>query len=333
MKRLRSSTDDENEDEDEDDINPEKKPRIPSGPFSSLLNLLPGLFSSALSSELKQPYNKSDEESEEEGEEESEEEEINTENAVLLIGTHGSILYDENGKFDTFEIPEGIEILKINKSAFGCINYDNDENIKRYDELIQQFWNELVDPFKSVNKIAINKIINEMRDDYNISIKSLKYHNKHKTKKLNTKTWRFMTNKHNGLNLQHLKPGDEVMNRMYTKYLGPNIELKKNDDAMFMKEYYMDQMNENILTDLGSESDLDNNGENNNVTWLNFIVDYYKILGVKKLIIFDTSCSSFGAQHNFRFTDKDIRRIKKKNRKTVKYGGKKIRTRKYKSKK
>ena len=123
-----------------------------------------------------------------------------------------------------------------------------------------------------------------------------------------------------------------IANKLYSKYVGRIAKHRAEDAGMKISEYYMNKIDDNILETMKVPMQFfTNSGPGYQLLSLKAMIDRYKNMGVKQLIIFDTSCSSFHPKGKLFLTEKEAKTIKKNLRDTIVYGGNQYKMRMMKS--
>lgn len=219
---------------------------------------------------------------------------------ILIINTHGKIPCSLNSQkepiVNIFKVPDEIEIIKFTMSTPGIINWAGMAEINTYMNIINEYANELlheddntltmniiIEGFKEIRNVIKKNIRREIRnannnDDYG---KDLIYHFDE------------------GFNFFTLGSGDKVIDKIYERQV-EEITAGTNDWSIceMTEKYPVDfsSMTIPVLPDLFSKlftvTSTTPRDENHAITTRQ-LIGHYKNLGVKKLIIFDFSCSNF----------------------------------------
>lgn len=255
---------------------------------------------------------------------------------VLMIMTHGHIPCDDNDKYRTTTIPDGMELIKISISEAGLINcYDSNKSVDKY--LIDV--NEILPQLLNINydertERAINTYLNLWRESHSyVYIPMIQEDlNKRKTHKIKREIdisgLKYVEGYERGFKIHKLVSGDVVANKVYTREFK---EKRKNNfsiiemDRQINRLSYMQEIPE--MPDLLSEIFYDETEPNDiHVINLEDILEHYKKLGITRLILFDFSCSTYVYTRRGRpkMTEDDYERIRKLNKDVPNGGNKKL---------
>jgi hypothetical protein len=236
---------------------------------------------------------------------------------IINITTHGEILCEQIGTREhepnlyenfyspiTITIPDEIEVIKFTLSMEGSITYSFGPETNYYLSIINHYIDDLlkpnstyedfkllIDSFKLIanklEEIAKNEIIKEEKTYGEIDYRGRE----------------FLINYMKGYNVFKLNSGDEVANKIFFRdYDSKNhndfaiSELTEKIDTKELRKCSICETEYNYLPDLPDLLSNINSSiqvEGKQIISLENIIDYYKKCGVKKLIIFDFSCSIF----------------------------------------
>lgn len=198
--------------------------------------------------------------------------------AIMVITTHGSILSKKN-KNNLIEpqiihIPEELQVIKINiadAGNFSCILPSAIDDI--IDTMIQTK-QDLLSSDETISNNAIESVITQIDDVNKYMLDS--------TQKSETLKTQYSILLHQKIYKHILNSGDKIADKVYTKY--PNDTYRNRKILLFLNEF---KLPIDILTDKGHE--IPNVA---NYIHLSELLEHIKFTGIKKLIIFDLSCSN-----------------------------------------
>ena len=252
------------------------------------------------------------------------------ERVILAILTHGTIQIERNGIEKTFQMPAGISVKRAYASIPGVCNFiRSDTNayfvrtIKSYTTEIQKMpfnriddkFSIFLDVFKEYDRKETVKELQELvkkkdtimrrgnEDEINILIEAERY--------LNTYDKFFK--------ISTYLPGDTVIDKLYSR---TNSEAIRGPSE---KEWITELINvgsgrEDIVTLMRKQTRF-----GDSAIHLSDIIDYLKSQGVKEVVIFDNSCSTFKDANDQELNDREIRRRRRaiETNPSIKFGGKK----------
>jgi len=274
---------------------------------------------------------------------------------ILSITTHGQIPV---GKFKYKDIegyaekittiPDGMELIKFTISPRGVVNcaninsteqmtdiiIDNAEYLKLFQsrDVNHSINNDMIPEIKKINKHITEVVEKKMNDRQMINEQDYK----HKKAFLNTAT--------EGFNTFHNTGGDNIINKIYSRDLYETGPSDHNDmkisviDKYSVKNYKKN--GEPIFPDLLDTIGIQNDMYYYKYTTTEDILYYYYNKGIKRVIIFDFTCSVYvdffkntyindlseirGEKIDMTYGGKN-KQLKKKSNVTKKYRAKKIR--------
>ena len=255
---------------------------------------------------------------------------------VLMIMTHGHIPCDDDDKYRTTIIPDGMELIKISISEAGLINcYNSNKSVNKY--LIDV--NEILPQLLNINydertERAINTYLSLWRESHSyVYIPMIQEDlNKRKTQKIKHESEiygrKYVEGYERGFKIHKLVSGDVVANKVYTREFK---EKYKNNfsiiemDKQIKRLSYMQEIPE--MPDLLSKMYYDETEPNDiHIINLEQMLEYYKNLGITRLILFDFSCSTYvyTRRGHPKMTDDDHERIRKLNKDVPNGGNRKL---------
>lgn len=255
-------------------------------------------------------------------------------NMISIITSHGGIMCEyNNDSYDInpvlFEIPAGIEIIKFTISVPGIVSASDETEINIIIKVINYYANYLIS--SNFSDVYLSLIIKEIQKIF--SKKQLMNYISYYKDDEATKSIHHHYEK--GFKIYKLKPGDKIIDKVFTRQLD---EKTINDFSILelSHKYNVDELEESLpdLFDIyrppQTAAMLSSYGFSQVITTKQMI-KYYKSKGIKKLLIFDFSCSTFRIDHKD-INDERIERRVRRNIDTA-YGGSKRRKRKTKKRK
>lgn len=234
---------------------------------------------------------------------------------ISIITSHGGIPCTiDNANYDTFVIPEGIEVIKFTISVPGIVSYADQVNVDNYIKLINKYADDLINT--EVNDAFLKIIVEGIQELFKDIVK--KKLNKYKKNKYISD---LLHHYEKGFNIYKLRAGDRMINKIYTR----DVAKKKlnNWSIIELSHKYSDEDVEKSLPDIFFKIP-------RNITPINIrfkiglymdiirteqLIEYYKSKGIKKLLIFDFSCSDFTNTSNnlklFNNEDRLSRRLRR----------------------
>ena len=234
---------------------------------------------------------------------------------ISIITSHGGIPCTmDNANYDTFVIPEGIEVIKFTISVPGIVSYADQVNVDNYIKLINKYADDLINT--EVNDAFLKIIVEGIQELFKDIVK--KKLNKYKKNKYISD---LLHHYEKGFNIYKLRAGDRMINKIYTRDV---VQKKINNWSIIeLSHKYSDEDVEKSLPDIFFKIP-------RNITPINIrfkiglymdiirteqLIEYYKSKGIKKLLIFDFSCSDFTNTSNnlklFNNEDRLSRRLRR----------------------
>jgi len=236
---------------------------------------------------------------------------------IINITTHGEILCEEIGKREhepdvyehfyapiTTTIPDEIEVIKFTLSMEGLPTFSTGPETNYYLSIINHYINDLLKPDSSYDdfKILIDgfkMITNNLEEIARTDIEN----EEKETGETDYRGREFLTHYTKGYNIFKLESGNEIANKIFFRdYDSKNhndfaiTELTEKIDTTELKKYSICGAKYNNLPELPDLLSRINSAiqvEGKQIISLENIINYYKKFGVKRLIIFDFSCSIF----------------------------------------
>ena len=213
--------------------------------------------------------------------------------SILTITSHGNIVLDSDKNYLFTKIPDGIELIKISISAPGVVHCSDNKNLNRHlveiiksiptlldENLNENTLNNLVSRiFTYVEKHVVSQIIDQKKSGH-----LFQKYKKHYSK---------------GFKIYKLLPGDIIANKIYWRYYGDKNKnefiLAKIDSELDIRKMseskYKIPKLDDLFTEFYTEKTYDKSFKQ--VVNLQQILEYYKTIGITRLILFDFSCSVF----------------------------------------
>jgi hypothetical protein len=222
---------------------------------------------------------------------------------IIIVNSHGLIpcSNDRYNNLDpnTYVVPDGIELIKFTLSAPGIVNIVYPITVMFYVSLINEYFyqiarsgtseiylNLMVEGFKAITNNIKNKLKNNMDDD---DVKNFMHH----------------INK--GFNYYILNSGDKIVDKIYSRKVSEYVERSNDMKICEMKHklnilkspegHLIIPLMPDLLFRLYPINENTPKDEEHFIR-LSQMVDYYKNLGIKKLIVFDFTCSTFNKERN-----------------------------------
>jgi hypothetical protein len=234
---------------------------------------------------------------------------------IINITTHGKILCEEIGKQEhepnvyehfytpiTTTIPDEIEVIKFTLSMEGLPTFSLGPETNYYLSIINHYIDDLLKPDSSYDdfKILIDSfkiIANNLEEIAQTDIEN----EEKETGEIDYRGREFLTHYTKGYNIFKLESGDEIANKIFCRNSKNHndfaiTELTKKINTSKLRKYSIcgaEYNNLPELPDLLSRTNSSIQGESKQIISLENIINYYKKFGVKKLIIFDFTCSIF----------------------------------------
>ena len=229
-----------------------------------------------------------------------------------------------------------MELIKISISEAGLINcYNSNKSVNKY--LIDV--NEILPQLLNINydertERAINTYLSLWRESHSyVYIPMIQEDlNKRKTQKIKHESEmygrKYVEGYERGFKIHKLVSGDVVANKVYTREFK---EKYKNNfsiiemDKQIKRLSYMQEIPE--MPDLLSKMYYDETEPNDiHIINLEQMLEYYKNLGITRLILFDFSCSTYvyTRRGHPKMTDDDHERIRKLNKDVPNGGNRKL---------
>jgi hypothetical protein len=281
---------------------------------------------------------------------------INNNCIISAITCHGFIPCDKNTfEPEMVEITDDIEIYKFTSSTPGVVGLEtaitNDNNISVINSLSEQ----LLGP----NIINMTSIMNEFKKYYrNKNSQELR---ELKKRKYDEDEKQFLYHSIKGYNNYRLTKGDKIVNKYFTRKISEKsyndfsileISQKYPESTQYPKIPLLPDLFTTMFGNNGlAIQDTDGKIEISQTISLNEIIKYYSSKGIKKLIIFDFTCSLYGIAGKektiLEYLDADSQYVRlirrnmcknllayggKKQSKNIKQKNKKTKTKKHKSK-
>jgi hypothetical protein len=257
---------------------------------------------------------------------------------VLVVMTHGRIPCEDDDRYSTTRIPDGMELIKISVSQEGSVNcFDPSESVDKYLINVNNRLPELLN--KKLNTRVLNNIVDTFRRNHTfVYIPRIKSKlNESKRQQISDETeltdLEYISEyledyERGGFKINKLVSGDIIANKTYYR-----IFKEKNGNQASIVE--MDKQISGLssmekipqMKDLFSVFYPDTTYSPDDWQPLNLqrILQYYKTLGITRLILFDFSCSVYSYSSLGRAQPKlnkeSIRRIRELN-KHIPSGGK-----------
>lgn len=238
---------------------------------------------------------------------------------AIAMTTHGEILCVPNQTNNDLEpittvVPDGMKLIKFSIMMPGqsnfSLSYETAMYLKGINKYVQQLLN--ADENYTGSKKILDQINDMLRAVYDVSsstrYKSLKkydrkysrlYGNINHTEEIDMLRT-YITSSDRGFNYFVIGPGEEIINKLYTRSSKEDADDKKDGNDFSIVEIMPDGITYNVNESVELE---DTNEEilypdlltkiGTNSIYLSQILQYYSKAGVKKLVIFDLTCSDF----------------------------------------
>jgi hypothetical protein len=225
---------------------------------------------------------------------------------VLMVMTHGLIPCENDDRYSTTRIPDGMELIKISIAEEGLVSCDDqNESVNKYlidindrlpqllnKNLNQRVLNDMVDEFRRSHSLVyiprINKKINKIKK------------NKKKTSidEIDLKDYEEFLEGYEtgGFKIHRLFSGDVIANKTYYRLFkeknGNQFSIIEMNKPIFRLSS-MEKIPQ--MKDLLSEfyPDITYPPDDRHTINLEKILQHYKRLGITRLILFDFSCSLY----------------------------------------
>jgi hypothetical protein len=248
------------------------------------------------------------------------------ENMITIITSHGEIMCDANDAYNQnpifIEIPEGIEVIKFTISVPGVAAFATEIDSFRYIRLINKYADLLI-----LNNFS-DRTLNSMKKGIELMFKNI-LKREEKKEKYNKEFKNLIYTSNKALKMFKLKPGDKIINKTFIRQ---HNEKFINDYSILELDHTYNYYDlENELPDLLIKNRDKMTSETRqlygafaDVISTKEIIEYYKSIGIKKLMIFDFSCSSFIVDGKYSINDRSTRSLRRQVDKNP-YGGSKRR--------
>ncbi len=214
---------------------------------------------------------------------------------ILAITSHGLIPcvleklpYNYTGEHiytpEIIEVPENIEIHKFTISSPGTIAWSSDYMVKYYLSIIYTFSNTLLN-----NKHMPDYIIEAILDSFKRAIPRLNLINNYNSQ--NEDHYSYKHYSHKGYKYYSLKHGDKIINKWF---LRDETEKNGNDFSILEinKPMNASTASYDVLPDLFDKMYTSKPDKFYTLS-MNNIIDYYRNIGITRIIMFDFTCSVF----------------------------------------
>jgi hypothetical protein len=242
------------------------------------------------------------------------------ETVIVVVTCHGNIIVNkETDQPRTFHLPDKMKLIKMSAVTPGVCNLTIDDDVDKFIETIlnkknkkdmkkglkhpEKYAQTLSDLYKSIEEETVNDIFTatpdsdtQLRNDY--------IHHRDKSYKIIT----------------YDRNHPDVINKEYSR----NNKTEQNSSAWDYGIYCLNMEGKpDLISKLKGRSFMDKNVS----IFLEEIVDYFHENGVKKIILFDLSCSNFEYDGDNKpiISDRNSRRIRLNMIKNTLNGGKKRR--------
>lgn len=239
---------------------------------------------------------------------------------ILIITTHGQIPYvrtndDTELQVETTNIPEGLDVIKFSSSLCGVANVCSDISVNEYINLINNEADILLDKHTPNSYfMEVNRRIKDISDDFSFAKKRKKIYSSEDTLMTD-----FRCRYEQGFNIFNLKPHEQIVDKKFVRKMK---EKNGNDFSILLVKNKTDVINNEtpILQDIMPISD---DPEETQIIYFHSLLHKAKSSGVNRLIIFDFSCSTFGAPEEM-LNPRTIRQLRNDLlSKNIHYGGRK----------
>jgi hypothetical protein len=259
---------------------------------------------------------------------------------ILIATTHGCVPCDSLGMYNTINVPNGMEFVKISIAYSGKRCAFNSRLMNTYISMINYFNPLLISKNLNDNsydlllKILNNQIFKRIKDDQK---KMLEYAiNSNKFKVGIDDEGEYVTT--GGFKVHILKSGSLIANKLYQRQFGDKrgndfsiVELEKPESKTLGPPILKPVENLPDLFSIKYPHETYSHDFTQSVR-LNDILNYYVSIGITRLIFFDFTCSSFLDGLNHCCDESRINEIRDMNI-YIPTGGKKYKIKSHKIKK
>lgn len=251
---------------------------------------------------------------------------LNINDAIISINTHGSMNLDANNKPIMFKVPNDIHLILVNSVAPGVCNYAYRKDIDKYNKIITDAID--ITPIENSPLNLVNAVLPELNKAVYgkyLDITGKMRYTKQEPRDREIEKYFYTTTKNMRVS-EHIG-GDLVIDKTYDRKA---IALTK--DSHNYKIPLLSLYGHPDIMDSGD--DYVTNDDEGATMSLSYVVKYCADLGIKNIVIFDFTCSVLTIDE----TNKEIenqRTIRKMRRDIYKsnlFGGAKTKSKRRKSK-
>ena len=259
------------------------------------------------------------------------------ERVILANLSHGNIIIDKKGIEKTFVIPEGISVKRAYASTPGVCNFISADSNAEFVRSIRSFKGKLLKPefngdlddkikillgtFQKSDKTdTFLGFINWLKERKTMTEKEIEEEDD-ETKDTAMESRRYVHTFDQFYKLSTYLPGDTIINKKFSR---TNSEATRNEWVSTLINIEPGSLD--LLTIMRPQT-----REGETFLFLSDIINYLKDNGVKEIIMFDFSCSTFTDEEHYEINDREIRARRRaitKDSSNVKFGGKKRQSRK-----